>query len=303
MGSESLPGEEMVKEFNLLWENKATSSRVIPIPEALKEQLIIFAPNENPAKREKPVVKEPQETRSLEASRREELWNAIRHAIATDPQTAIETIAAELWPHQMSFWRRYARDAEEPPRVLIADEVGLGKTIQAGALLKTFINRGQAERVLILTPATARWQWQDELRHKFNINVPVLDRYGSSLRLVNNDAERTTNACSDKPWRDAPHLIMSYDWLRRNAGAFFADDPEYDILIFDEAHHARYSEVSSPRKRPNSYLRMLKSLSKRTQGLLLLTATPMQIDPTELWALIDVLTRSQWTEDEFRELL
>ena len=292
--------EEMVKEFNLLWENKATSSRVIPIPEALKEQLIIFAPNENPAKREKPVVKEPQETRSLEASRREELWNAIRHAIATDPQTAIETIAAELWPHQMSFWRRYAQDAEEPPRVLIADEVGLGKTIQAGALLKTFINRGLAERVLILTPATARWQWQDELRHKFNINVPVLDRYGSSLRLVNNDAERTTKACSDKPWRDAPHLIMSYDWLRRNAGAFFADDPEYDILIFDEAHHARYSEVSSPRKRPNSYLRMLRDLSKRTQGLLLLTATPMQIDPTELWALIDVLTRSQWTEDEFR---
>ena len=58
--------EEMIEEFNLLWENKATSSRVIPIPEALKQQLIIFAPNENPAKRKKPVVEDREETHSVE---------------------------------------------------------------------------------------------------------------------------------------------------------------------------------------------------------------------------------------------
>lgn len=289
----------MVEEFERLWENKADSSTVIPIPEALERQLIIYAPEKNPTKHGIPKVKEPQTPYEANAVKREEFWDAVHHAIRTDPQTMVETIAAELWPHQLSFWRRYVRDAEEPPRVLIADEVGLGKTIQAGALLKTFINRGQAERILILTPATSRWQWQEELRHKFNINVPVLDRYGSSLRFVD---ERTTAICSDKPWRDKARIIMSYDWLRRNTTAFFADDPEYDIVVFDEAHHARYSEVSNPRrKRPNGYLRMLRSLSERTQGLLLLTATPMQIDPTELWALIDVLTRSLWTENEFRQ--
>ena len=66
--------------------------------------------------------------------------------------------------------------------MLIADEVGLGKTIQAGAVLKTLINQGKADRVLILTPAVARWQWQQELRHKFNIEVPVLDRRGAQLQ-------------------------------------------------------------------------------------------------------------------------
>ena len=291
----------MVKAFELLWRNEADSSIVIPIPEALERDLIKFAPDENPAKQ--PALKEKRPVPYAPAKRRvDELWSAIHHAIADDPQTAIETIAAELWPHQLSFWRRHARDAAEPPRVLIADEVGLGKTIQAGALLKTFINRRQADRVLILTPATARWQWQDELRHKFNIDVPVLDRRGGGLRLVPSDPKRDPTPCGDTPWRDAHRLIMSYDWLRRNADAFFADEPKYDLVIFDESHRARYSNVANPaRRQPNSYLKMLRRLSERTRGLLLLTATPMQIDPAELWALLDVLTRSRWTEEEFKQ--
>ena len=83
---------------------------------------------------------------------------------------------------------------------------------------------------------------------------------------------------------------------------FFADSPEYDMVVFDEAHHARYLEVSNPqRRRDNSYLRMLKRLSSCTQGLMLLTATPMQIDPSELWALLQTLdTNGQWNEAEFR---
>ena len=265
--------------------------------------MIRFAPDENPAKPSQPSqIDEKRPTQyAPDKALVDELWNAIHHAVAADPQTTIETIAAELWPHQLSFWRRHARDAKEPPRVLIADEVGLGKTIQAGALLKTFINRGQADRVLILTPATARFQWQDELRHKFNIDVPVLDRRGG-LRLMPSDRTRDPIPVSDKPWRDFPRILMSYDWLRRNADAFFADEPEYDIIIFDEAHRARYANVSNPnRRRPNSYLEMLENLSERTVGLLLLTATPMQIDPSELWALLDVLTNSRWTEDQFKQ--
>ena len=217
-----------------------------------------------------------------------------------DPQTTIETTAAELWPHQLSFWRRYGRDADVLPRVLIADEVGLGKTIQAGAVLKTFINRGEADRILFLTPAVARWQWQEELRHKFNMEVPVLDRRGAQLQLVGSDGSR--QAASSAPWSQAQRLILSYDWLRRNVNQFFADNLEYDMVVFDEAHHARYLDVNNPRqRRENSYLRMLKSLAERTRGLMLLTATPMQIDPSELWALLQTLDKNgQWNEAEFR---
>ena len=279
--------EPIAAQFERLWENRSDSSVVIPIPEALRRGLIDIAPKNLPGKDRRSLL-------------RDELWAAINHAVATDPQTTIETTAAELWPHQLSFWRRYGRAAEAPPRVLIADEVGLGKTIQAGAVLKTLINRGQAERVLILTPAVARWQWQDELRHKFNIDVPVLDRRGAQLQLVGSDGSRPP--AGSAPWRKTGRLILSYDWLRRNAEQFFDDAPQYDMVVFDEAHHARYLDVSNPRlRRDNSYLRLLKGLSKHTRGLLLLTATPMQIDPVELWALLETVnTGDQWNEADFR---
>ena len=157
--------------FERLWENRSESNIVIPIPEAIRRKLIEFAPEEPP------VIRGQDRTRKVEFDRpslvRDELWSAVGQAVANDPYTTIETSAAELWPHQLSFWRRYGRDTETPPRVLIADEVGLGKTIQAGAVLKTLINQGKADRVLILTPAVARWQWQQELRHKFNVEISV----------------------------------------------------------------------------------------------------------------------------------
>ena len=284
--------------FERLWENRSDSSMVIPIPEALRRNLIEFAPAEPPVFKDRNGTSHDEiEERS---PLRNELWAAISHAVANDPQTTIETSAAELWPHQLSFWRRYGSDAEVPPRVLIADEVGLGKTIQAGVVLKTLMNQGKADRVLILTPAVARWQWQQELRHKFNIEVPVLDRRGAQLQFVSSDGSR--EVAGNAPWRRARRLILSYDWLRRNVAGFFADDPKYDMVVFDEAHHARYLEVSNPqRRRDNSYLRMLKRLSSCTQGLMLLTATPMQIDPSELWALLQTLdANGQWNEAEFR---
>ena len=189
--------EPLVSDFERLWRNQADSSMVIPIPEALRQNLIEFAPAAPPVFK---APSEPPQTKDDgRSSLRSELWAAINHAMANDPQTTIETTAAELWPHQLSFWRRYGRDAGAPPRVLIADEVGLGKTIQAGAVLKTLINRGKADRVLILTPAVARWQWQQELRHKFNIEVPVLDRRGAQLQFVS--SEGTREVVSNAPWR------------------------------------------------------------------------------------------------------
>ena len=292
-----------INEFESLWRNRGEASIVIPLPEALRRQLIDFAPERNPALAPPPRVigdgaPHPYHTPLPRA----ELWAAVSHAVAHDPPTTLETVAADLWPHQLSFWRRYARDAAAPPRVLIADEVGLGKTIQAGILLKTFINRGQAERALILTPAASRWQWQAELRHKFNLRAPVLDRQGAQLRLMN-APDGDGRPAGAAPWREAPHLIMSYHWLSRHREAFLADpEARYDIIIFDEAHHARYLNVSHPRqRRPNNCLQLLTRLSQRTGGLLLLTATPMQIDPAELWALLNLLNpEGGWNEAEFR---
>ena len=128
--------------------------------------------------------------------------------------------------------------------------------------------------------------------------MPVLDRAGGKLRLIHPDGAR--EEASLAPWRDASRLIVSYDWLRHHYAQFLRDEPpDYDLVIFDEAHHARYKNMA--RRQDNAYLTMLKGLARRTCGLLLLTATPMQIDPVELWALLQVLNPTgQWAENEFR---
>ena len=95
-------------------------------------------------------------------------------------------VATELWLYQKNF-RRQRATGPGPDRLLIADQVRLGKTIQAGILLKTRINQDKVGRLLILTPKSALLQWQQELRHKFNINIPILDRVGNQMALSHPD--------------------------------------------------------------------------------------------------------------------
>ena len=205
-------------------------------------------------------------------------------------------MSAELWPHQENF-RIQRATGPGPDRILIADEVGLGKTIQAGILLKTRMNQGKVNRLLILTPKSALRQWQQELRHKFNINIPILERAGTQMVLIHPDGSE--EPAPDPPW-DTPYCLTSYHWLRRNRQPFLASDPHYDTVIVDEAHHARFQDVNDPQRRhPNQYLTLLREVSKRTRDLILLTATPMQINETELWALLNLLEPQGWNEAQF----
>ena len=175
--------------------------------------------------------------------------------------------------------------------------MGLGKTIQAGILLKTRINQGKVDRLLILTPKSALRQWQQELRHKFNIDVPILERAGSQMVLIHPDGSE--EPAPDPLW-DTPHCLISYHWLRRNRQQFLASDPHYDTVIVDEAHHARFQDVNDPqRRRPNQFLTLLREVSRRTRSLVLLTATPMQISEAELWALLNLLEPQGWNEAQF----
>ena len=279
------------RQFDLLWNNESDGSLVIPIPEAIRRDMISFAPKENPIE----VTR-----RRAEKQAWKEFWAQVAHAVQNDPATTLETTPVSLWPHQKSFWRRHARDAESPPRVLIADEVGLGKTVQAGILLKTLVNKGLLQRVLILTPATARWQWQSELRHKFNLRLPVLDRRGV-LRLMYpcDNSEQLPDSAA--PWQQSDWLIASYDWMRVNSALLDESGLRFDMVVFDEAHRARYRRYGTNSRTPNQYLMTLRRLSELTDGLLLLTATPMQIDVSELWTLLELLQPDdRWNETTFR---
>jgi SNF2 family DNA or RNA helicase len=162
-------------------------------------------------------------------------------------------------------------------RVLLADEVGLGKTIEAGMVLKEYLLRGMAERALVLTPATLVGQWREEMAAKFEIEFAT--SYDSLLR---NDHE--------KFWSQ-PRVISSIALARRAEHQEILAKQNYDIVIVDEAHHLK--------NRATANWKMVNALNKRF--LLLLSATPVQNSLVELYNLLTLLKPGIFkTEKEFR---
>jgi superfamily II DNA or RNA helicase len=150
-------------------------------------------------------------------------------------------------------------------RVLLADEVGLGKTIEAGMVLKEYLLRGMVERVLVLTPASLVGQWREELETKFNIACAT-----THDALLRQDP--------DEFWRQK-RVIASIAQARRGEHAQRLLAHNFDLVIVDEAHHLR--------DRLSQSYKLADGLNKRF--LLLLSATPVQNDLTELYNLLTLL--------------
>ena len=200
------------------------------------------------------------------------------------------TAPVEPWPHQVrAFERLYA---SWPPRLLIADEVGLGKTVQAGLLLRQAWLAGRAGRILILAPRAVLGQWQIELREKFNLNWPIYD--GGKLKWYPSPALRGRHerAAGRGEWMAEPAVIASSQLMRRRdrAAELLETAEPWDLVVLDEAHHARRRAAGSRQEGgPNTLLRLMRGLKDRARGLVLLTATPMQVHPVEVWDLLDLL--------------
>jgi SNF2 family DNA or RNA helicase len=162
-------------------------------------------------------------------------------------------------------------------RVLLADEVGLGKTIEAGMVLKEYVLRGMAERILVLTPASLVGQWREELETKFGLAFATT--YDVLLR--------------DEPqafWAQ-DRIVASIATARRREHAERLIERQFDLIIVDEAHHLR--------DRSSQSWKLLDLLNKRF--LLLLSATPVQNDLIELYNLLTLLKPGIFkTPKEFR---
>jgi superfamily II DNA or RNA helicase len=162
-------------------------------------------------------------------------------------------------------------------RVLLADEVGLGKTVEAGMVLKEYALRGMAERMLILTPAALVGQWRDEMASKFGLDCAT-----SHDSLLRTDPARF--------WGQ-PRLIASIATARRKDHAELLAGLSYDVVVVDEAHHLRDQSSAG--------YRLVNSLQKRF--LLLLSATPVQNSLLELYNLLTLLQPGIFkTPKEFR---
>lgn len=165
------------------------------------------------------------------------------------------------YPHQIETARRVIQEMQG--RAILADEVGLGKTIEAGLILKEYMLRGWVRRVLILTPAGLVRQWAFELQEKFDLR-PHFPR-------------------TEADWESAELLLASLDMAKQERHARTILTQEYDLVIVDEAHR-----LKNARTRNWQFVHSLK-----TKYLLLLTATPVQNSLQELYNLITLLRPGQ----------
>jgi len=191
----------------------------------------------------------------------------------------IELIAHQLRVAAMAASRR-------PPRLLLADEVGLGKTIEACLVVAQQLASGRAQRVLVLAPESLVNQWFIELLRRFNLPFAIYDEERcESLELGQPKAN---------PFDDAQCVIASVDWLASHERrARQAREAGWDLLLVDEAHHLTWGpDQASP-----AYA-LVEQLAVRTPGLLLLTATPEQLGLGGHFARLRLLDPARYTDLE-----
>jgi SNF2 family DNA or RNA helicase len=166
-------------------------------------------------------------------------------------------------------------------RLLIADDVGLGKTIEAGLVMLELARRGRAARVLVACPAALTDQWVEEMVFRFNLEFTRVD--GVKWQQL-----RRENPASQSPWAAVPLAVSSIDYLKANTGALH-QAPPFDLVIIDEAHHVARAFAGQGRTSSTDRSRLARLLATRTRELLLLSATPHNGYPESFASLLQLL--------------
>ncbi len=168
----------------------------------------------------------------------------------------------DLIPHQLYIAREVTQRIA--PRVLLADEVGLGKTIEACLIIHRLLQTGRAARVLVVVPEPLVHQWFVELLRRFNLWFHLYDEERCDAVEA---ADPGTNPFLDEQW-----VLCGLPLLLDPRRAAQAVEAGWDLFVVDEAHHLRWSASA-----PSPEYLAVEALSRRSEGLLLLTATPEQL--------------------------
>lgn len=181
----------------------------------------------------------------------------------------------DLLPHQILLTHDVV--AMDRRRLLIADDVGLGKTIETGMVIRELITRGLAQRVLIVCPAGLIKNWQRELRECFRLQFDVLGLDFQDSGIA---------------WETHHRVIASIDTLKQpRRMERLLSGPRWDLVIFDEAHHLTRKRYGKKLEVTQNY-RLGEALRGHTRDLLFLSATPHQGDAFQFWSLIQLLDDS-----------
>jgi ATP-dependent helicase HepA len=202
----------------------------------------------------------------------------------SSPAWGVMSARVDLIPHQLRVAEIAA--SRRPPRILLADEVGLGKTIEAGLILARLLATGRVSRALILLPEPLLYQWYVELLRRFNLKFSIFDEERCEAIEQAGDGRN--------PFEDdqlvLTHLAFLRDSAKRNAQALAAD---WDLLIVDEAHHLAWSsDAISPE------YALVDQLAQRSAGLILLTATPEQLGRSGHFARLRLLDPARFSDPE-----
>ena len=190
---------------------------------------------------------------------------------------------AALIPHQLYIAQQAAN--RTAPRVMLADEVGLGKTIEAGLIIQHRLINGLSKRVLILVPDSLLHQWLVEMRRRFNLRFSIFDE----SRCLVSEGENPFQTeqlilCSQRFFADSSHRQQQ------------AIDAGWDLVVVDEAHHLEWSEEA-----PSSDYLFVEALAQASTGLVLLTATPEQLGKESHFARLRLLDPDRFYE--FKQFL
>jgi len=199
--------------------------------------------------------------------------------------SSLSSSKVQIYPHQVSVVHRVCK--EGCLRFLIADEVGLGKTIEAGLILKELKTLGWAKKILIVVPANLVNQWKGELKRKFNEDFEKYD-YFKEKSLKNDHL-------GVNPWKINDQIICSIPYARNEKRIKEISKTHWDLVIVDEAHHLRKRE-----KHTTKAYHLGEELSQNCYYLLLLTATPLQLEDYEFVALLELINPEISNLEEFR---
>ena len=233
---------------------------------------------------------------SIDTWKKPENGNEDSHAAASVfVESPVYRKEAGLWEHQKYFVKQaYDAHLNNPKgaRFVLADQVGLGKTIQLAMAAELMVLVG-SKPVLILAPKALIWQWQDELNELLEMPSAVwsgkqwIDENGIGYPLA---GPQSIRQC---PRRVG--IVPTSRAIFKCEDAEYLKHMNYECIIVDEAHNARRQNLGdghdNEKPDPNNLLEFLYEMSTRTKSMLLATATPVQLRPIEAWDLLDILSR------------
>ena len=211
----------------------------------------------------------------------------MQSALAGHPLKGLMGARVDIIEHQLYIAHEVGKRIA--PRVLLADEVGLGKTIEAGLIIHQQLLTGKAERVLILVPDSLQYQWMIELHRRFNLNFALFDLVRTAA-IKEHDPEQNvflTEQC----------IIAGMDLLLDHHDLYEqAIDAGFDLLVVDEAHHLHWDQEMGG----NEKYDLVADFAEETPGVMLLTATPEQLGAQSHFARLRLLDADRFDDlDEF----